>query len=412
MRVSGRRFRPAAPSDLDRLVSIAIRSYPVPERPEDSIRDAFADNPWSRWEDIVVGEVDGLHVAQAFLHPFTLGAWGATFGAGGLGSVAVAADHRRQGWARDLVRHCQQVAADRGWPFIILYPFRPDFYRRLGWGIAECRGTVHVRADAIPPADGADRVRAATVAEAAELVDVYHAWAKHRNGFLVRDPGAWLKRLLRQPPFVGIYHGASGIEGYVLYRIEGIGPNFLHQKVIVTELVWTTDVAWRALWGFVGRQSDQVAEVVYEPRGDDGFIHHLENASLPGTPIVGGGFHRIGERVVGTMAKIIDPAAVARARRYGPGRGAIRITVSDPLFADRQETFELEVADGEGRIGSGGKSDGILITSSATWAAVQCGALSLRHAHRLGQVEITGEVDIAVWSETFATDGWGIFEMF
>ena len=161
-----KRFRPATESDLDRLVSIAVRAYPVPERPEDSVRDAFADNPWSSWVDIVVGEVGGVHVAQAFLHPFALQAWGTTLAAGGLGSVAVAPDHRRQGWARDLVRHCQEVARDRGWPFIILYPFRPDFYRRLGWGIVECRGTVHVRADAIPHDPGTDRVRAATVAEA------------------------------------------------------------------------------------------------------------------------------------------------------------------------------------------------------------------------------------------------------
>ena len=54
--------------------------------------------------------------------------------AGGVGAVAVARAHKRQGIARAMIAWYLDHVSRRGAPFAILHPFRLDFYRALGFG--------------------------------------------------------------------------------------------------------------------------------------------------------------------------------------------------------------------------------------------------------------------------------------
>lgn len=408
-----RTFRTAKPSDVNALASLALRAYPVPGRTVESIREHFVDSPWSTLDDVYIGEVDGEPAASAFMHPFRVHAWGREWRAGGLGGVAVAPDQRRAGWGRALVRHCQDVCKERGWPLMPLYPFRADFYARLGWGVAETREVYTLPVASIPDDPEAGSVRAVTLAEAESLLPVYEAFARRRNGHLARTGASWMKILLRRLPFLAIHEGKDGADGYMLYKVESAGTHFLHQRLCIQELVWTSDLAWRGLLGFVRRQSDQIAEVSYEAREDDALIHYASHPSLADGPILGGAFHMVSRRGLGVMMKILDPAATIEARRFGAGAGAIDVSIHDPL-TDETMHVSLEVEGGRGRAERPGRSNGgasrSLATDSGTWAAMECGALTLAHAVRLGKVEMSG--DTALWDTLLRAPRWQIFEGF
>jgi predicted acetyltransferase len=406
----GRFFRTATERDVNTLASIALRAYPVPDRPVDSIREHFLDSPWSTLDDVYVGEVGGEIAASAFLHPFRVYAWGHQLGAGGLGAVAVAPDKRRSGWARDLVRHCQLVCMERGWPLMPLYPFRADFYARLGWGVAETREVFTFPVAEIPDDPAADDVHSAMLGEAETLIPVYERFALARNGHVARTAAGWMKILLRRVPFLVVHEGAEGVDGYMLYKVEPAGKHFLHQRMRIQELVWTTDAAWRGLLGYVRRQADQIAEVAYESREDDGIMHHAGHPSLPDGPILGGAFHQVSNRGLGVMMKIVDPLATLAVRTFGAGEGALHVELHDPLL-ESTSTFDLEVSGGRGRAGhvEARARDRLLIGTGA-WAAIECGALTLAHAVRMGKAQMSG--DSARWDAILRAPRWQIFEGF
>lgn len=407
---SQRTFRTAKAADVNALASMAMRAYPVPDRSVESIREHFADSPWSTLDDVYICEIAGSPAASAFMHPFRVFAWGTTWRAGGLGGVAVAPDRRRLGVARGLVRHCQSVCRERGWPLMPLYPFRVDFYAKLGWGVAETRDVYTLPVASIPDDPAAASVRVVTLAEAEHLLPVYEAFAERRNGHLARSGASWMKILLRRLPFLAVHEGADGPDGYMLYKVEAAGTHFLHQRMRIQELVWTTDAAWRGLLGFVRRQSDQIAEVAYEAREDDALIHHAAHPSVPDGPIVGGAFHMVSRRGIGIMMKILDPKATIAARRFGPGAGALDVTIHDPL-TEESASFRLDVEDGRGRASDAGSGRAHTLTlDSGTWAAMECGALTLAQASRLGKIELSG--DLSRWDATLRAPRWQIFEGF
>lgn len=401
-------FRTATERDVEALVSVALRAYPAPPGGAETVRQKFLDNPWGGFDDLWIGEADGRQAAHAFLYAYTLHAFGREWAAGGVGSVAVAPDARRRGWARRILRHCQNVCREREWPLCLLYPFRVDFYRSLGWGVADVRDAIRSPMAALPDDTEGDRCRTRTLAELDDLLPVYDRFARKRNGFLKRDAGAWMKVLLRRPPFLVVHEGTDGLDGYAFYRMESMGEHPLHQRLHVLECVWTTDAAWRGLWAFVRRQADQAVEVAYDAHEWDGFVHFLTNPGVPGGGFVAGSHQWIGEKGTGIMVKVVDPRAVAAGRTYGAGEGALAVSVHDPL-TEETARFRLDVADGRARVSDGSASE-TLETDATTWSQLQCGALTLAQAIRFGRV--SGTSDAARWTDILAAPPWGTFDGF
>ena len=83
------KFRPAAKRDLDRLAEISLIAYPD-DRPVLQRHADFLANPFASLGDFVVGDEDGVIVAQARLFAFRTAFGGRSLKMGGVASVAVA----------------------------------------------------------------------------------------------------------------------------------------------------------------------------------------------------------------------------------------------------------------------------------------------------------------------------------
>src|SRR6202011_5945411 len=92
---------------------------------------ATLEHPGTRY---VVAECDAELAGAMRLYDFTMNLRGRDALAGGLGSVAVSLAHKRRGVARALVAWYLDYYRERGAPLAILHAFRPDFYRKLGFG--------------------------------------------------------------------------------------------------------------------------------------------------------------------------------------------------------------------------------------------------------------------------------------
>jgi len=79
---------------------------------------------------------DGVLAGGMRLFRFTMTVRDVSLVVGGVGSVAVHALYRKQGVARALIRSYHNTCRDEGMALSALYPFRPDFYGRMGYGVA------------------------------------------------------------------------------------------------------------------------------------------------------------------------------------------------------------------------------------------------------------------------------------
>src|SRR3972149_5947411 len=69
---------------------------------------------------------------------------------GGVASVGVAPDARRSRVGRALLEGMLARMRSRGMVVSMLYPFKHDFYRKLGWGLVGEMRRYRFRPDALP----------------------------------------------------------------------------------------------------------------------------------------------------------------------------------------------------------------------------------------------------------------------
>lgn len=321
-------IRPATEADLDRLVEIHMASYPD-DRGAPARRLNFVQNAMGQLEDLRVHERDGRILGQGF--GFDLAAWfaGRAVPILGIASVAVAPEARGTGVATELLAGLEDEARGRGALLCILHAFRHGFYARRGY--ADVTPNVRLACDprAIPPAwvKAARDAKLTTKVKLPKIVAMYDEACKRATGWLRRPETLWARRFANERRhYVLLEHGG----GYVAFETTQREPH-AETRLLVHELVARDDAARRVLWGFLGMQSGQVAEIDVEiAQGDpttlaltdiDGARHGEEDVE-----------HALGQVVAGPMIKLLDRkrALAARGLRQKSIEG---VTIDDRALA-------------------------------------------------------------------------------
>jgi predicted acetyltransferase len=68
------------------------------------------------------------------LHDFVMNYDGIDMAAGGVGLLAVDLCHKKEKVAKELITGFIEHYRNRGANIVLLYPFRPDFYKKMGFG--------------------------------------------------------------------------------------------------------------------------------------------------------------------------------------------------------------------------------------------------------------------------------------
>jgi predicted N-acetyltransferase YhbS len=268
-------IRAADERDLDRLIEIHTASYPD-DRSHDARRRNFVHNPLGSLTDLRVVEAEGQIVGHGFVFAVEIWLGGKLVPAGGIASVAVAPEARRQGIASKLIAAMHDELRARGAALALLYPFRHGFYARLGY--ATTSPLVHVRIASRSLAQTLDvasareevapsgkRIPSRLVAlggdRANDIRRAYERAARNASGWLGRDD-ARFQRLLsdERRVWLGAVDEVGSLEGYVSWSYDM--PK-LHgtTTAIVHELVADSTRVRRELLRAIALQGDQIDHV-------------------------------------------------------------------------------------------------------------------------------------------------------
>src|SRR6185312_10834078 len=131
-------FRPLAERDYGAFYTIVTNAYPGFNLRSTEDRERFLKSVAERMAAAPMSYC-GLYrgdtlLGAARLHDFVMNVRGAEVKAAGIGMVAVDLAHKKEHVARDLMHGWLEYCRAQGVPFALLYPFRPDFYKQMGFG--------------------------------------------------------------------------------------------------------------------------------------------------------------------------------------------------------------------------------------------------------------------------------------
>ncbi len=344
-------LRPAARDEAPWLAQLWANAFPGERTAADRLRELEeGGGRFGGLENCWIGEADGVRVGALRSYRLRMGLWGRDWDVQGLAAVAVATSHRRRGIASALCAEGIRVGRESGAALSALYPFRVDFYSRLGYTLA---GELHrytVLPEAFPSFPESRRIREVPAAGASEWLAPFYEGARLRTqGLIDRNPAMW-RQIEGAADLVAVVPGeGEALRGYLVARFRP-KENPERSTIEVVEHLSGDYEAHRALLGWLALQRDQWRRVVIDALPGEHMERLLSHPRRTGTRGArsGGLWFHSASLLRGPMLRILDVGAVlGTIGTTGTGEN-VGLTVHDPVLEENSGHWQIGAGGGAG----------------------------------------------------------------
>jgi predicted acetyltransferase len=403
-------IRPLADQEIAPFARIAANAYPAMRLASEEDVRGFAERLRDRMAppaDTLYGAFrDGALVGGMRLIEFHMNVRGETLPTGGVGLVAVDLLHKKEKVARDLISSFLDWCGERKEPFAALYPFRPDFYKRMGFGYGAKSNQYHLRPDAFPANGDRSALRYLTIADKEAIGACYTRLQRRTHGMMEKLPKE-LGRYLEGGDARVVGNERDGtLTGYMAFGFDTDPKgNFIVNNLHVRELIYETREALAALLAFLNSQADQIARVAIETQ--DEMFHHLfaeprddSGALFPSV------YHQTNTQGVGIMYRVVDTHAAWAALSgvdFGGETLRLRLHARDTFRPTNDQPITIVFADGKPHIAEESQHDVALDLDIAEFSSLLMGVVDLESLYFYELAEVSDPAWIPRLTRLFAT---------
>jgi len=334
-------IRRATEADIQDLAALWALAFPGERSAEDRARALRAGGSWGGvencWVAMSEGRVDGAFQAL----PLVMHLLGRPVPTLGVAAVAVAPHARRRGLGAHLCRSALRIGRDRGDLLAALYPFRTDFYARLGFALAGELHRYRFPPEALPAFDGVHRVHVSDD-PLTSLPPLYDTLLPSAHGLVKRSPKRW-KAIVAASPLAFEIHGRGGANpegspsGYLLGSVRKL-PRGAGREFRVTEFLAADPDSYRAGLGWLSAQRDAWRQVTLDALPGEQFHRLLAHPQLAGTSNARVLWFPSATILRGPMVRILDTGGLLELLQ--PDRGTV-LDLEDPEVPENRGRWEV-----------------------------------------------------------------------
>ena len=381
-----RQIRELTPLELEDSITIFANAYPGLELTNRANRVRYRErvaqfdmDPTTHFYGLF--EEGQMHGVMRW-HDFTLNFFGVQTLTGGLGGVAVDLLHKKEKIAADMVQAFLRHYKDAGSSIAALYPFRPDFYRRMGFGYGAPMYHYRFLPASLPKGPRRSDLVFLDKSDSERLHDCYDRYFHRTHGVMARRPQLW-DSVFSDPgrQILGVSKGGR-LSGYLSFSFKkGRHDNFMSNTIHIGELIYETAEDLNQLLTFLHMQADQVEAISYNTQ-DDSFFYLLQDprmdagAMLPQTIA-----HISSTQGLGIMYRVLDvPSLFELLKNHNFSAAAYRLQIdlSDSFFPENAGSYIIEVSDGKARLAPEAAPEVVLSLDVAEFSSLVIGAVNLR----------------------------------
>ena len=333
-------FRKLESQELPAFARIAVNAYPGMRIASDEDIQKYVER--MRKHEELDPRIDyyGLFRSSALLggfcmYNFDMNLLGVRAKAGGIGTLAVDLLHKKEKVARDTVLATLEHFRDGGTNMVLLYPFRPDFYRKMGFGYGTKMNRYSLRPADLPNGRSKEHVVYLGSDDITGIHACYERYFERTHGMMGKPAGEMV-RMFDNPQIkvVGCKRD-SNITGYMVFSFrQDAHGRFMSNDLLVRELVYDTRADLAELMTFLHSQADQIRKVVIDTQ-DESF-HFLPTDPRDGSDdVIPSVYHVTNAQGVGLMYRVVDVAGIfgiLRSHNFGSETCKVRFAVEDSLL--------------------------------------------------------------------------------
>jgi predicted acetyltransferase len=384
-------IHPIPDHDIAQFAQIVLGAYPSTSAPPaemaERLRRGRVENPATELYGLYR---DGALLGGMRLFDYTMLFHGIAVPVGGVGLVAVDLLHKKEHVARDMLRFYLRRYRAAGAPLAALYPFRPDFYRQMGFGYGTKLSHYRVRPADLPHHGARSHLRELSAADMPAFLACYQRYAQQTHGLFLRAE-VEARRFFEGAGRVLGYVDGDAVQGYLAYGFRP-GPSgaFIDNDIDVRELVYEHPAALAELLGFLHSQADQIARVIFNIQDDQ--LHQLLHDPRGGDgrlfPSV---YHETNAQAVGIMYRALDLPGLFAAlaeHDFGGQSLVLGLRLHDSFLPENDGETLLRFRDGRVSRDDSAPPDVRLSLSVGIFSSLLMGAVDFTSLQRYGLAEI------------------------
>lgn len=337
---------------------------------------------------------------------FKMNVFGNTIMNGGGSLLGVDLTHKKEKIAKQLMEFFLDYYLKKKAPLCSLYPFRPDFYHKMGFGYGSKVNDYIIDPIELPDKGDKKKIRFYEKKDWTRLKACYNRYAKKTHGMYQMVPKE--KRKFDSPNFrKAVYEEKGTIKGFVVFTFK-TSPNesFLKIQIKVTDFIYENRDAFLALISFLRSQADQAKYIIFSSHDDN--LHFLpfdpRNHSDRLLSILA---HETNLQGIGVMYRVIDTPGLFRAlKNHNFNNQTIRmkISINDSFLKSNNKSFIISFDNGRATVLKKGNCEVEIKLDVAEFSSLILGVVDFKTIYNYGMAEISDKKYIERVYKTFKTD--------
>jgi predicted acetyltransferase len=397
--------------DMDAWVNIVTNAYPGMKIISDEEKRRVRDRLW------LIERIDpginqyGLYkrnklVGGMRLFDFTMTMFTTELPLGGLGLVAVDLAHKKEHVCKELVDYFINYYKKKKAPILALYSFRPDFYKKMGFGYGTKTNQYRIKPASLPRGDSKKNIIFATRTDHKALNNCYHRVTARTHGMIKRTK-TYMRYLTKPGNKIVAVKKKGRIEGFIVFSFKpSSDENWLAIELDIVECIYENREAFLELMTFLHSQSDQVHCIRFTTH--DEFFHFL-----PSDPRTDSGrlipevAHESNTQGVGIMYRVIDTKNLFRRLKnhdFGNQNCKLKISIHDSLYPKHDGSYIIHFAGGRPLVKTGNDYEVEISLDVSDFSSLVMGVVPFDKLYELGRAEISDTSYLDTVTRIFATD--------
>lgn len=400
--------------DLSKFTDILSRCYPGMKLTSEEEKKKFTENREEKDKEPSIehfGVYDGeTQVGGSVHYLLPMNVYQKRMHTRGIGTLGVDLPYKKLGVAKKMIQHFITEAKNDGYPLVHLYPFKPHFYRQMGFGFGPQLNVFQLAPSQFPSFDEAPNYTPLQKEDKEEIMRCYHEWSETTHGALEKQAYEFRHVEMENTHVIGCRIN-NKLLGYMIYQFnQKENDNFLQHDLHITDWVAHTPDAFRSLIRFLHNQKDQVRSVVF-PTFNDEFVYLLDDPTHQSNDLIFRIYHETHRRGTGAMYRIVNiPKFIESIHDHSFSDESVIIDfeVKDSLMEQETYKYTCEFNSKGTQLVEAGQSSVHVSLDIADFSSLLMGCVTLENLIFIGKAEAKGEVDRAkrVFSAPEKPENW------
>jgi len=348
---------------------------------------------------------DGKMVGGFNIWDFKMNMRGTMINVGGLGSVAVDLEHKKEKIAKESVSFFIDHLRNEGANIAALYPFNSAFYHKMGFGFGTLLHQLRIKPQDVAAGDSKKHVKRLDESDALALTDFYNKHVKNTHGLMLKTAGEFESRLKIHANKVFGYVDNTGLHGYISFIFKkGSDENSLINDMVIGDLLFDDPKVFAELMTFVKSQSDQVRYAIFNTQ-DEGFINTIADPRNHMERMLAPVYQEVCRTGLGIMYRICDVAAFFNDISdccFGDLNLVLKVNINDSFVSENNDVFLLRFVNGRCNIIKDGAANATLGINIAEFSSLIMGCVGLKSLVKYGKANLSDKFYLDVLHSAFA----------